>query len=102
MSLEVELQGPVEERPVTAWDISQTRLMSERLEKAINELFKVWADDLTDDQRARAVAASNVLNDAFRTIVSALPPCDDRSAALRKIREAYNDCMSAVIHKGNF
>jgi hypothetical protein len=42
------------------------------------------------------------LADAVKIIVAHVPPSADRSAAIRKIREARMDCNSAITHNGRY
>lgn len=44
----------------------------------------------------------DVLAAAVEVIVDRVPPCPDRSAAIRKIREARMDCNSAITHHGKY
>lgn len=39
---------------------------------------------------------------AVEVIVENVPPSPDRSAAIRKIREARMDCNSAITHNGHY
>lgn len=43
-----------------------------------------------------------ILAEAVKTILAVVPPSADRSAAIRKIREARMDCNSAITHDGKF
>ena len=43
-----------------------------------------------------------VLSGAFAQIIENVPPCPDRTVALRKIREARMDCNSAITHNGKY
>lgn len=90
------------EKEITAWDIKTAQVMSPQIEEAIIELFKVREIGLQDDQRQRLMVASTELSEAYRAIVAAIPPGDDRTSALKNIRDAFNDCTNAVIHRGNF
>jgi hypothetical protein len=42
------------------------------------------------------------LANAVKAIVAYVPPSADRSAAIRKIREARMDCNSAITHDGKY
>ena len=56
----------------------------------------------TDDQVKLGVGVREVLGQAFKTIIELVPPCPDRTVALRKIREARMDCNSAITHHGKY
>lgn len=56
----------------------------------------------TDDQTKLGAGVREVLATAFKTIIELVPPSADRSAALRKIREARMDCNSAITHGGKY
>ncbi len=43
-----------------------------------------------------------ILAEAVKRIVKLVPPSPDRSAAIRKIREARMDCNSAITHNGKY
>jgi hypothetical protein len=54
---------------------------------------------------AKISAGSGVrvaLANAVKVIVECVPPCPDRSAAIRKLREARMDCNSAITHDGKY
>lgn len=40
------------------------------------------------------------LGNALRVIIENVPPSPDRSAAIRKLRDARMDCNSAITHDG--
>lgn len=42
------------------------------------------------------------LKHAIHIIIECVPPGPDRSAAIRKIREARMDCNSAITHEGRY
>lgn len=67
---------------------------------AIDAAFEYhpWSQDQTT--RGQAVRAK--LADAVKTIIACVPPSPDRSAAIRKIREARMDCNSAITHGGRY
>jgi len=43
-----------------------------------------------------------ILAEAVKRIIDHVPPCPDRSAAIRKLREARMDCNSAITHEGKY
>lgn len=56
----------------------------------------------TPDQLASGERIRDILIRASATIIANVPPCPDRSTALRKIREARMDCNSAITHNGKY
>lgn len=56
----------------------------------------------TDEQIAKGSLVRQALGYAFKLIVENVPPCPDRTVALRKIREARMDCNSALTHNGKY
>lgn len=69
-------------------------------DEEISELFdhQPWTASQTEAGKAVRMA----LGKAFQTIIRVVPPCPDRSTALRKIREARMDANSAVTHSGKY
>ncbi len=43
-----------------------------------------------------------ILAEAVAVIIDNVPPCPDRSAAIRKLRESRMDCNSAITHSGKY
>lgn len=72
-----------------------------------NETCRV-IDDMFDYHRWNSEKESagqqvrDSLKAAVRAIILNVPPCPDRSAALRKLREARMDCNSAITHEGKY
>ncbi|MES2137023.1 MAG: hypothetical protein V4502_08195 [Pseudomonadota bacterium] len=56
----------------------------------------------TAEQTARGQAVRNALAEAVEVIVANVPPSPDRSAAIRKLREARMDANSAITHNGRY
>jgi hypothetical protein len=56
----------------------------------------------TDKQVEQGKLLRELLVAAVKAIVENVPPCPDRSAAIRKIREARMDCNSAITHNGKY
>jgi hypothetical protein len=51
---------------------------------------------------AQGAAVRMALAHAVKSIIVNVPPSPDRSAAIRKIREARMDCNSAITHDGKY
>jgi uncharacterized protein (DUF3084 family) len=56
----------------------------------------------TDEQVLAGAKIRTALADAVKAIVAGAPPSADRSAAIRKIREARMDANSAITHAGKY
>lgn len=50
----------------------------------------------------RGIKVKLSLMAAFRSIIENVPPCPDRSDALRKIRDARMAANSAITHEGKY
>ena len=61
-------------------------------------LYHPWSED----QVAKGQLVKSALINAFTTIIANVPPCPDRTVALRKLREARMDCNSAITHSGKY
>jgi hypothetical protein len=58
--------------------------------------FKPW----NEQQVQKGVAVRTALSAALKVIIETVPPSPDRSAAIRKLREARMDCNSAITFDG--
>lgn len=56
----------------------------------------------TPQQIEDGVKIREALGVALKIIVDTVPPCEDRSTAIRKIREARMDVNSAITHSGKY
>lgn len=61
----------------------------------------IW-ELIIDQFRVRKPSEDVAEELAVKTIVGCVPPSPDRSAAIRKIREARMDCNSAITHGGKY
>jgi len=77
-------------------DLSRATELTDEVSLAIDDMFTYhpWVQEQTD----RGWAVRIALTDAVKVIVKNCPPCPDRSAAIRKIREARMDANSAITH----
>ena len=69
-------------------------------EKLVEDCFTYHS--WTPDQVEKGNAVHLALQKAFMTILMKVPPCADRSTALRKLREARMDSNSAITHDGRY
>jgi hypothetical protein len=74
--------------------------LTPEIEAEIDDAFEYhpW----TDEQRAAGEKVRGMLAEAVKTIVRWVPPCPDRTTAIRKIREARMDANSAITHRGKY
>jgi hypothetical protein len=56
----------------------------------------------TDEQVAAGKLIREALANAVKAIVAGAPPSPDRSAAIRKCRDARMDANSAITHGGRY
>jgi len=66
----------------------------------VDDCFTYHQWDAEQMQAGTEVRAA--LIHAARVILNTVPPCPDRSVALRKLREARMDANSAITHRGRF
>jgi len=81
-------------------DITRAEKVTAEVDDAISDMFDYPQG--SDEQTSKGAAVRNALIDAMRVVISMVPPCPDRSAAIRKIREARMDCNSAITHSGKY
>jgi hypothetical protein len=81
-------------------DFTRARGLTPDVESAIEDAFEYhkW----TDEQVTAGAAIRKALADGVKAIVAGAPPCPDRSAAIRKLREARMDANSAITHNGKY
>lgn len=91
------LDTPIGKQPV---DFTRARGLTPDVAAAIDAAFEYQPWDAA--KTANGVAVRQILAEAVKVIVERVPPCPDRSAAIRKIREARMDANSAITHDGRF
>ena len=81
-------------------DLTRQLGLTEQVKDEIRNVFQYqpWGPD----QAARAERVMESLALAVTTIIDCVPPSPDRSAAIRKLREARSDCNSAITHNGKY
>lgn len=55
-----------------------------------------------DEQKLQGKEVREAIQNAALAIIKNVPPSPDRSAALRKLREARMDANSAITHNGKY
>ena len=81
-------------------DFTRATELNDEVDASIKDafLYHPWNDEQT--KKGEEVRAA--LMAAMRVIVICVPPSPDRSAAIRKLREARMDCNSAITHSGKY
>jgi hypothetical protein len=79
-------------------DFTRASELTPEVEDSIDDAFAYREWDIAQAAAGRSVRIA--LADAVKAIVANAPPCPDRSAAIRKLREARMDANSAITHKG--
>ena len=84
-------------------DFTRATELTPEVEAAIDDAFEYHEYHPWDgDQQKKGARIRISLAVAVKAIVANVPPCPDRSAAIRKIREARMDCNSAITHGGKY
>jgi hypothetical protein len=81
-------------------DFTRADNVTPEVAAAIDDAFEYHA--WNDAQMDAGVTVRKALADAVKVIIDNVPPSPDRSAAIRKIREARMDCNSAITHNGQY
>jgi hypothetical protein len=83
-----------------AVDFTRAHGLTPEVSDAIDDAFEYhkW----TEAQVLAGVKIRSTLADAVKAIVEGAPPCPDRRAAIRKLREARMDANSAITHGGKY
>jgi hypothetical protein len=84
----------------SAPEINRADTLTPELVERIEQMFTYTPWD--PQQEEAGIAVRDSLIDAVKTIIDCVPPCPDRSAAIRKLREARMDCNSAITHRGQY
>lgn len=81
-------------------DFTRASEVTKEVEESINDAFdyRPW----NPEQQVRGAIVRQALKAAVAAIVANVPPSPDRSAAIRKLREARMDCNSAITHNGKY
>jgi hypothetical protein len=81
-------------------DFTRAAELTPEVEAEIDSAFEYhkW----TDAQVEAGAKIRKALADAVKAIVAGAPPSPDRSAAIRKCRDARMDANSAITHGGKY
>lgn len=81
-------------------DFTRATSLTPEAEAAIDDAFDYH--NWTPEQEAAGGRIRRILASAVKTIIADAPPGPDRSAAIRKLREARMDANSAITHNGKY
>lgn len=81
-------------------DLNRATEVNPEVEAAVHDQYEYhqWSDR----KKGQGVVIREALERAALTIIANAPPSPDRSAALRKLREARMDANSAITHDGKY
>lgn len=81
-------------------DFTRAHGLTPDVEAAIDDAMEYHS--WTPEQIAAGVTIRQACGSAIKAIVAGAPPSPDRSAAIRKVREARMDANSAITHSGKY
>lgn len=81
-------------------DFTRAAQLTPEVAAVVDDAFEYHAWDARKVEQGRAARAA--LAEAVKVIIEHVPPCPDRSAAIRKLREARMDANSAITHDGKY
>ena len=81
-------------------DFTRAEGITPEVAAEIDAAFKYQPWDAA--KTANGEAVREILAEAVKVIVEHVPPCPDRSSAIRKLREARMDANSAITHDGKY
>ena len=81
-------------------DLNRATEATEEVKEALRQQFEYHPWD--DEKKVKGVRVREALENASLVIMENVPPCPDRSVALRKLREARMDANSAITHDGKY
>lgn len=81
-------------------DFTRAVGISPGVEAAVRDAFEYHPWNQTQIEHGKSVR--DALITAVLEIIRYVPPCPDRTTAIRKIREARMDCNSAITHGGKY
>lgn len=81
-------------------DFTRATELTPEVNEAIDDAFDHHQWD--EAQTAASQLVRQALSTAVKMLVKYVPPCPDRTTAIRKIREARMDANSAITHNGRY
>src|SRR4051812_25245999 len=94
-----ELRLPTETAE-RAGDFLRATQLTPEIEAAIDDSFEYH--EWNDAQAGAGREIRRALAEAVKLMIMLVPPCPDRSSAIRKLREARMDANSAITHNGKY
>lgn len=85
---------------LSSMDINRATEVTPEVEAAVDHMFQYQPWDAA--QTAKGANVREALATAVKVILGSVPPCADRSVAIRKLRDARMDCNSAITHGGKY
>jgi hypothetical protein len=81
-------------------NLNRATELTDEISLAVDDMFAYhpWEQQQTAAGHNVRIALAN----AVKVIVANVPPCPDRSTAIRKLREARMDANSAITHGGKY
>lgn len=77
-------------------DLNRATEVTAEVDSAVNDMFVYHPWNAANVEKGAAVR--DALAAAVKVIIANVPPCPDRTVAIRKIREARMDANSAITH----
>lgn len=81
-------------------ELTRVQGRNAEIEAAVDNMFDYHS--WTQTQIVAGAMVREALAEAAKVIIEHVPPSADRSAAIRKLREARMDCNSAITHGGKY
>jgi hypothetical protein len=81
-------------------DFIRADVLTPEVSAEIDAAFTYQPWDKQQEEAGKTIREA--LANAVKAIVANAPPCPDRSAAIRKLREARMDSNSAITHRGKY
>ena len=81
-------------------DLTRAAELNDEVRKEVDAMFTYQPWD--EDQTARGTKVREALAAAMKVIIANVPPCPDRTVAIRKLRDSRMDCNSAITFRGRY
>lgn len=85
---------------LTGIDFTRATSLTPQVEAQIDDAFEYHSWSAA--QQDAGTRVRRILAEAVKVLVADVPPCPDRSSAIRKLREARMDANSAITHNGKY
>lgn len=81
-------------------DFTRASELTPEVEAAVDDAFDYHPWDRDQTEKGRLIREA--LAAGVKVIIANAPPCPDRNAAIRKLRDARMDANSAITHHGKY